>query len=261
MENIDEILKKSYRELTDTEKLEIRDLCDSEEAFDHLKQVMMATNEFARANREHSEPSASTKKSLDDLFHKTYDQKTTSWYQNTWGALYPIDKSFFQRPLVRIAAVLLLFVLAIPLTQLNKHSEVLLATREDTPVKEIEDTGSRSDQVKIQQELNVSGSGTTIMGGPENKAALSSVSSDASFNSIPPAPQAMKEDMMVAEEGYVRDDQISTAFKKNVNTSDAFYTEKVSEAMVQSKSKVLEKNLIYSGQDNLALLDLLTPAF
>lgn len=108
---------KSFKELTTQEREEWQDLFTTEEEYDQMKS-MFAGLEMIR--EEKFEPAAKTKKSLDDLFAETYGAEEKITAPTFWTKVFPQEKSFFQRPLVQIAAAVLLIVLAVPFLTQNK---------------------------------------------------------------------------------------------------------------------------------------------
>ena len=77
------------------------------------------------------QPRVETKNSLDDIFAQKHGHKPRAiWYNSALVVLYPTEKAFVKRPLVQIAAVALLLLLAYPLvnsTKIQDQSETQLA--------------------------------------------------------------------------------------------------------------------------------------
>lgn len=117
--DINIILTKSFDELSSNEREKMKDYFVSEEEFIHIKEVFMGVEAL---KSKPSVPKNETKESLDKLFATSYPKGGTIWYNTVLAALYPSNKSFVRRPLVQIAAVLLLVVLAFPIA--NKLSNL-----------------------------------------------------------------------------------------------------------------------------------------
>lgn len=108
---VDIITEKEFIELTAQEREEVLEYCGGEDEFNQMKEVFIGVN-ASSFNNVH--PSAETKKSLDDLFDKTYPKAAPIWYMSVLAAVAPKDKSLIQQPLLKVAAIALLFVLIVP---------------------------------------------------------------------------------------------------------------------------------------------------
>lgn len=114
MDVFDIIAKKEYLELTDSELQAVGEVCESEEDFFQMKQVLAEVNAMTQTTS--PQPAKETKERLDALFAAQSFPKTAPvWYNGVLTALYPRDKHFFRRPVVQAAAIALLFFSIFPL--------------------------------------------------------------------------------------------------------------------------------------------------
>ena len=108
---LDIVTKKKYFELTDTEKLELQEVCSTEEEFDQLKYVM---SNVSTITWNEDSPKPETKAKLDDIFAETHPKAAPVWYTSVLTFLAPADKPFYRQPILQLAAVGLLVLLALP---------------------------------------------------------------------------------------------------------------------------------------------------
>ena len=113
-ELIDLIAEKNFDQLNTTDRAALGDWCTSEEEFQQMKDLFFGLEVLK--NEARIEPRQETKKSLDDIFAATHaDPKTILWYNTVWFIVYPKEKIFIRRPLIQMAAALVLLVLISPL--------------------------------------------------------------------------------------------------------------------------------------------------
>lgn len=128
-ELVNTVLEKEFNELSSNERVALNDYCTSEEEFEQLKMVFLSVESLKKS--ETVQPRVETKNSLDDIFAQKHGHKPRAiWYNSALVVLYPTEKTFVKRPLVQIAAVALLFLLAYPLvnsTKIQDQSETQLA--------------------------------------------------------------------------------------------------------------------------------------
>lgn len=128
-ELVNTILEKEFNELSSNERVALNDYCTSEEEFEQLKMVFLSVESLKKS--ETLQPRVETKNSLDDIFAQKHGHKPRAiWYNSALVVLYPTEKTFVKRPLVQIAAVALLLLLAYPLvnsTKIQDQSETQLA--------------------------------------------------------------------------------------------------------------------------------------
>lgn len=128
-ELVNTVLGKEFNELSNNERVALNDYCTSEEEFEQLKMVFLSVEALKKS--ENLQPRVETKNSLDDIFAQKHGHKPRAiWYNSAMVVLYPTEKAFVKRPLVQIAAVALLLLLAYPLvnsTKIQDQSETQLA--------------------------------------------------------------------------------------------------------------------------------------
>lgn len=128
-ELVNTVLEKEFNELSSNERVALNDYCTSEEEFEQLKMVFLSVESLKKS--ETLQPRVETKNSLDDIFAQKHGHKPRAiWYNSALVVLYPTEKTFVKRPLVQIAAVALLLLLAYPLvnsTKIQDQSETQLA--------------------------------------------------------------------------------------------------------------------------------------
>ena len=128
-ELVNTVLEKEFNQLSSNERVALNDYCSSEEEFEQLKMVFLSVESLKKS--EIVQPRVETKNSLDDIFAQKHGHKPRAiWYNSALVVLYPTEKAFVKRPLVQIAAVALLLLLAYPLvnsTKIQDQSETQLA--------------------------------------------------------------------------------------------------------------------------------------
>lgn len=128
-ELVNTVLEKEFNQLSSNERVALNDYCSSEEEFEQLKMVFLSVESLKKS--ETVQPRVETKNSLDDIFAQKHGHKPRAiWYNSALVVLYPTEKAFVKRPLVQIAAVALLLLLAYPLvnsTKIQDQSETQLA--------------------------------------------------------------------------------------------------------------------------------------
>lgn len=113
-ELIDLIAEKNFDQLNSNDRAALGDWCDSEEEFQQMKDLFFGLEVLKKESR--VEPKLETKKSLDDIFASVHEApKTILWYNSLWLTVYPREKAFIRRPLIQVAAAIVLIVLISPL--------------------------------------------------------------------------------------------------------------------------------------------------
>jgi hypothetical protein len=161
MENVEEIIvKKNYHELSGDERELIGELAGTEEEFEQMK-FLFSQMEMMK-DREVLEPRAETKHSLDHLFQETHQQKARGgiWLNSVLVALYPVERPAYKRPLLQVAAAVLVILLVVPLfnQRIEPSTPAQLAKneikQESDPIvdeKKEETSTESSEQLKEQQ--------------------------------------------------------------------------------------------------------------
>lgn len=179
-ELVNTVLEKEFNELSSNERVALNDYCSSEEEFEQLKMVFLSVESLKRS--ETVEPRVETKNSLDDIFAQKHGHKPRAiWYNSALVVLYPTEKAFVKRPLVQIAAVALLLLLAYPLvnsTKIQDQSETQLA------------------EVKVEKQ-NVEPS-TTKTSNPESESTVVEPAIEPIVQTRSVDMEPMYEDVMVA---------------------------------------------------------------
>lgn len=136
-EQIDIIIKKQFTELSEKDRIQLKDWCSNEDEFEQLKLVFKGIERLK--TKEIETPRTETKKSLDDLFAQKHSKGASAvWYNSILIALYPVDKPLVQRPILQIAAIGLLMLLVYPFLFKNDIyvQEPQIAKVEKTEIKE-----------------------------------------------------------------------------------------------------------------------------
>ena len=157
---LDIVTKKKYFELTDTEKLELQEVCSTEEEFDQLKYVM---SNVSTITWNEDSPKPETKAQLDDIFAETHPKAAPVWYTSVLTFLAPADKPFYRQPILQLAAVGLLVLLALPLfdnSTVKSPSNPVVASnniQEEESIPAREEAGDKKNQEASDQSLKQSG--------------------------------------------------------------------------------------------------------
>lgn len=146
----DIIASKEHSQLTKEELELVNEVCVGEDEFLQMKKVLSDVSRMAKNKL--VEPSPNVKSKLDDLFlAQSFPKSTPVWYNKVALILYPTDKKFFQRPLVRIAAIVILIIGILPFLLKNELSPSTPQMAENlAPKKEQEKTTI----TEVKQETN-----------------------------------------------------------------------------------------------------------
>lgn len=222
---LDTILSKSFNELSAIEREEMKDYFQTEEEFLHIKEVFLGVEAI---KVDQIQPKKATKDALDQLFALNHPKGGTIWYNSVLTAIYPTDKSFVRRPLVQVAAVLLLVVLAFPLAnkltdiknnrQLAKQEQVQAeALREDQEVlqeSEIKNERLETDQDISSKNKDFAQAEQTII---VDEVATRTIASDERSNTIAVSDLTLAP--TAAASGYVHPDGIYKEVLQHVDFS------------------------------------------
>jgi hypothetical protein len=109
----DIIENNTFDQLSEQTLLELKDWCSTRDEFNQLKQLFETLSTIQQ--KEAFEPKKQTKESLDALFMKKHSLgKSASLSNSILRTIYPIDKEFYKRPLVQLAALIVLVLLVVP---------------------------------------------------------------------------------------------------------------------------------------------------
>jgi hypothetical protein len=234
MEDLDHLWQKEFEELTPSEKKSLEGLCDSEETFNHLKKIMVHVENYSKINLDINEPSDRVKNKLDDLFEQVYKEKKER--KPLIRLLYPREKKIIQRPIVQIAALFIVFILTIPILRDRAEGNTTIAHHKSMEKKTInQESESNSDSIDqlIEDAVGKKGNNNAFIAKNDLKQNLVSEENQSDFR-----VQKIKSEE-IAEEKF------SFIGKSSVNE----FTYKT------------QDEFIFSVKDNMALLELLTPAF
>lgn len=149
-DDLEYILRKDFHDLSSSEKRQIEDICASEEEFLQMKHFFFAVENYAQETANFDPPSESTKERLDSLFYQTYQRKGVLWYNSLWVTIYAPEKKIHQKPLVRVAALLVLSLSVLPFVGNKEVAQNQLAKLE-LKVK-TEDSNSTSKVLEKEKE-------------------------------------------------------------------------------------------------------------
>jgi hypothetical protein len=128
-ELIELICQREYHELSAKEKKALLNWCSSEEAFRELK-ILFVRIQQLNAMQEIS-PNPHTKRRLDALYAKQYPKRfSTRWNLNGLNGMYPINKPLYLRPLIQVAAVVMISLLSLPFLFTSDKQTIKLAKLE-----------------------------------------------------------------------------------------------------------------------------------
>lgn len=232
---------KSFKELTSQEREEWKDLFTTEEEYDQMKSMFAG---LAQIREEEFEPSVKMKKSLDDIFEQTHGAALVESTPTVWMRLFPKEKSLFQRPLVQIAAAVLLIVLAVPFLTNNS------ITKDGMQV--------------AQEDVKTTTPGETTIGPKDQVVGSGTVTAK---NDLLPAPssitdeRAMDEEVTMAESfSAIEDPGMVAPAPTTASHSDLDWDKEATTSYGNSQaSTAAVKSTSVSEQK--AVLDLLTVSF
>lgn len=151
----DIIKEKEYFELSDSERVELAEFVSNEEEFIQMKSVMLQVDQITF---DQLSPKDEVKKSLDDLFYETHPKAAPVWYMSAVSAIVPRDKAWHQQPLMRVAAIALLLLIAIPFFNNDLPIEKERLASNDKQVEEVViDSVSEQDEAVAESVENRTG--------------------------------------------------------------------------------------------------------
>ncbi len=149
----DILLHRSYETLTPTERTKYTEWFADEVEFEQLKMTVLGAEMFRRNER--VQPRPETKQRLDALFaEKHASKKVPFWYNGALAVLYPENKPFYRRPLIQVAAMLVVVLLTIPFLTTVDRQEQRLAKAE-VPETEQPVVAEPEPEMKETQSVNV----------------------------------------------------------------------------------------------------------
>lgn len=158
-ELVNTVLEKEFNELSSNERIALNDYCSSEEEFEQLKMVFLSVEALKKS--ETIVPRTETKSSLDDIFAQKHGHKPRAiWYNSALVVLYPKEKAFVKRPLVQIAAIGLLFLLAYPLINSTKIQDL---TETQLAEVKVEKQNAKPSRVKTSNPVSTDSNVETVI--------------------------------------------------------------------------------------------------
>lgn len=149
---MDIVKEKEFIELTAADRAELGELCASEDEYNQIKSMFVGMSAMDWSN---PTPKAETKASLDDLFAQTYPKVAPVWYNAPLAVLVPKGKPFYRQPLVQVAAVGLLVLLAYPFvnsTALDTASNQVAALEKEMTASEAEKDEVEANNETVEEE-------------------------------------------------------------------------------------------------------------
>ena len=164
---MDIVREKEFIELTAAERVELEDLCSSEEEYNQIKAMFVG---LGAMNWSNPTPKAETKERLDHLFAQQYPKAAPIWYNAPLAVLVPKGKPAYRQPLVQVAAVGLLVLLAYPFVKSNMmtpdHEQVAalekdMVSEEEVKKSEVEQNTTK-DKAEIPSDPKTTGTAETM---------------------------------------------------------------------------------------------------
>lgn len=149
-----EIIKcKEYHALTDFEKLSLKEWCDNEDEFNHLKFVFVELDEMKLEGE--SLLSENVKHKLDDLFN-TEHKKQRSFFLNATAFLFRKDVNWYSQPVAHIAALFVVFFSVYSLLKLspvesNQVAEHVIPKIKQPKIINIEKLSKNESNTQVQE--------------------------------------------------------------------------------------------------------------
>lgn len=195
----DSVFQKSYFQLTEEEKLDMKDLFTNEDEFNQAKVMLHSVHQMLNDEQE-TPVSESVKMRLDDLYTTTYRNKGILWYNSIGSFFVASDKQWHQQNLVRIAAVLLVVFATVPFWNMEKSIDRKQLSfenkqNEQTPVSE---TDSSVERLKEEEKV-------TIKKTDENYQ-LATITTDIPSDNFAPMAAAEDKDKAVLVEKNMADE-------------------------------------------------------
>ena len=145
----DIIENNTFDQLTEQSLLELKDWCTTRDEFNQLKSLFETLSTLQQ--KSNLEPKKQTKESLDALFMKKHSMgKSASLSNSILRTIYPIDKEFYKRPLVQLAALIVIVLLILPF--LNAPDKLISSHNQVANIK-ADNTSSNNEKSLKKNEL------------------------------------------------------------------------------------------------------------
>jgi hypothetical protein len=202
----------------------LKDWCTTRDEFNQLKHLFETLSTIQQ--KEALAPKKQTKESLDALFMKKHSMgKSASLSNSILRTIYPIDKEFYKRPLVQLAALIVIVLLVVPFlnapekitSNLTKIASIKTDNTNSSKEKSVNNNKSNSDvknatPLKIAKALPVN---ETIQSIELAKMEVVQVSDYSASNDEP-----MVSDAFIQEESVVSQSMGKTMKKENAANKD-----------------------------------------
>lgn len=148
----DRIHEIDFADLSQAERKEYADLFSTEEEFDNMKAFLTKVDD----NKAVFAPSDSAKARLDDVFTETYP--TENQKKGLMAFLWPQGVPIYRKPLLQVAAVLLLIFTAVPFVQNatkienNEIAQVDVQEIEKPVSEKIDESIQESNEVELNND-------------------------------------------------------------------------------------------------------------
>jgi hypothetical protein len=220
----DIIESNTFDQLSEQSLLELKDWCATRDEFNQLKSLFETLSTLQQ--KSNLEPKKQTKESLDALFMKKHSMgKSASLSNSILRTIYPIDKEFYKRPLVQLAALIVIVLLVVPFlnapekitSNLTKIASIKTDNTNSSKEKSVNNNKSNSDvknatPLKIAKALPVN---ETIQSIELAKMEVVQVSDYSASNDEP-----MVSDAFIQEESVVSQSMGKTMKKENAANKD-----------------------------------------
>lgn len=220
----DIIENNTFDQLSEQSLLELKDWCTTRDEFNQLKSLFETLSTLQQ--KSNLEPKKQTKESLDALFMKKHSMgKSASLSNSILRTIYPIDKEFYKRPLVQLAALIVIVLLVVPFLNApdklisSQNQVATLKTNNANSIKEKTDNNNKSNSdvknvtpIKIAKALPVN---ETMQFVELAKMEVVEVSDYSASNDEP-----MVIDAFVQEESVVSQPMGKTMKKENEANKD-----------------------------------------
>lgn len=220
----DIIESNTFDQLSEQSLLELKDWCATRDEFNQLKSLFETLSTLQQ--KSNLEPKKQIKESLDALFMKKHSMgKSASLSNSILRTIYPIDKEFYKRPLVQIAALIVIVLLVVPFLnapdKLTSRQNQVATLKTDSTSSNKEKSLKKSElisdvkkdtPVKIAQSLPVK---ETMQFVELAKMEVVEVSDYSASNDEP-----MVIDAFVQEESVVSQPMVKTMKKENAANKD-----------------------------------------
>ncbi|MBP6090468.1 MAG: hypothetical protein KA521_04380 [Crocinitomicaceae bacterium] len=145
----DIIENNTFDQLSEQSLLELKDWCTTRDEFNQLKSLFESLSTLQQ--KSNLEPKKQTKESLDALFMKKHSMgKSVSLSNSILRTIYPIDKEFYKRPLVQLAALIVIVLLILPF--LNAPDKLISSQNQVANIK-ADNASSNNEKLLKKNEL------------------------------------------------------------------------------------------------------------